>query len=190
MWSTAAERRIPQIEGDEATPTWPPEGVEAAKHQGLVTVAGVLVDMAERSNSGSAAPTRTSTGLAQQAFLWAAPAGSSERVLHWPYHRGVPRGRSRGHAQWSVWWVPGITALVGHVLLVPLYFAARSWDLYTHPLGSNHWPGEPGWPAGSGSSEWRPGEVLVIVSWVLLWVVVLCACLVAGLIASARRHTS
>jgi len=73
---------------------------------------------------------------------------------------------------------------------VPFYFVARPWDLSRQPLGFNHWPGEPGWPAGSGSSEWRPGELPLIVSWLLLWVIIFCACLVAWLVALARRRTS
>jgi hypothetical protein len=89
-----------------------------------------------------------------------------------------------------VWRIPGITALTGHVLLVPLYLVARWWELSRQPFGSDHWPGEPGWPAGSGSSEWRPGEMPLLVSWLVLWIIILCAYLVAGLIALARRRTT
>lgn len=78
--------------------------------------------------------------------------------------------------------------MAGHLLLVPLYVAARRWDLSRHPLGFGHWPGEPGWPAGSGSSEWRPGELLLMVSWLLVLVVILCAGIAAALHALIRRR--
>ena len=78
-------------------------------------------------------------------------------------------------------------AVAGHVLLVPLYFAARWYDLSRQPFGFGHWPGEPLWPAGSGSSEWGPGFVPLLVIWLLLLVVVLCASTVAGLVALSRR---
>lgn len=87
-----------------------------------------------------------------------------------------------------MWRIPAIAALAGHLLIVPLYFAARRWDLSRQPLGFGHWPGEPGWPAGSGSSEWRPGELLLMVSWLLVLVFILCAGTAAGLVALIRRR--
>jgi hypothetical protein len=104
--------------------------------------------------------------------------------------QSVPGGRSRGGARRSAWRIPGITALTGHVLLVPVYFVARWWELSRQPFGFDDWPGEPGWPAGSGSSEWRPGEMPLFMSSLLLWTIIFCACLVAGLIGLARRRTT
>jgi hypothetical protein len=86
-----------------------------------------------------------------------------------------------------VWLIPGVVAAAGHVLLVPLYFASRWWDLSRQPFGFGHWPGESGWPAGSGSSEWGPGVAFLIVIWLLLVIGILCASLLAGLLAVLRR---
>jgi hypothetical protein len=55
------------------------------------------------------------------------------------------------------------------------------------PFGFGHWPGEPRWPAGNGSSEWGPGVAPVLVIWLLLSVVILCAYSVAGLVALTMR---
>ena len=94
--------------------------------------------------------------------------------------------RAARRDRWSVWRIPLLTGLVGHVLLVPLYLAARRSDLARVPLGEGHWPGEPAWPAGSGSSEWGPGVLPVLVSWLVLWVLVLLACLAALVVALDR----
>ena len=99
----------------------------------------------------------------------------------------MPEGRAGGASRSSVWRIPGVIAAAGHVLLVPLYFAARWWDLSRQPFGFSHWPGESGWPAGSGSSEWGPGVLPLMVTWLVLLVVTLCACTVAGLVALIRR---
>ena len=78
--------------------------------------------------------------------------------------------------------------MAGHLLLVPLYFAARQRDLSKQPLGFGHWPGEPAWPAGSGSSDWSPGEVPLILGWLLVLSVIFCACIAAGLVTLTSRH--
>lgn len=74
-----------------------------------------------------------------------------------------------------------LLAVAGHLLLLPIYLAARHWDLAQHPLGQGHWPGEAGWPAGSGSSDWQVGQLPVLVSWLLLLIVLFSGCAVLGL---------
>ena len=95
--------------------------------------------------------------------------------------------RRREGSRPSVWRIPGVMAAAGCALLVPLYFAARWWDLSRQPLGFGHWPGEPGYPAGNGASEWGPGVAPIMVIWLLLSVVVLGAYTVAGLVALIVR---
>ncbi len=71
---------------------------------------------------------------------------------------------------WRVW-RRGV--LAAHVLLVPFWWVAREVDLARRPLGDGVWPGEPGWPAGSGSAEWLPGQLPTVLAVLLLWLVVL-----------------
>ena len=101
-----------------------------------------------------------------------------------PPERGEPRAEPRS---WPVWKLPLTTAGVGVALLAPWYVAARQWDLARVPLGSGHWPGESGWPAGSGASEFGPGVLPLIVGVLLLVLAAALAALVAALIAGLRR---
>ncbi len=97
---------------------------------------------------------------------------------------GRAEGGSRSR---SVRRTTGVVALAAHVLLVPGYFAFRWWDVSKPPFGVGHWPGESGWPAGSGSSEWGPGVLPVMAVWLLVLVVGLCTCIVGGLVVLIRR---